>query len=471
MSGRFKVILMAVLMGGLVLASAALAQEGVPSFGTLRFEEDWSQYPDEGIDSIFDPIKKVELTDNVWLSVGGQLRTRLEYWSAVGFNDANSDEFLLGRAFVHADLHLGSHWRVFVEGKFTTMLEDRDLPGGTRAVLDADEGDFWNTFIEAKYDVGSVNLTARFGRQELLYGAQRLVSPLDWSNNRRIFDGGLIRLKGSSWTLDAFATRPVIIEITQLNELDEDVWFSGLYFAKKMADGKWGFDAYFLAFNRDVDPVGDEDRYTVGGRVYGNVTDRLKLEAEAAYQFGNLDGADISAWMLTVEGTYSLPNISCKPFFTLGVDYASGDDDPGDGDVETFKHMFPLGHAYLGYIDVVGRQNIIDVRGTIGAWPIPKKLRTKADLHFFWLADEDDALYHAGGGVMRPAFLVDDLGNVTAVNENEVGAELDLTILYKWNRHTTILIGYSHFFTGDFIEESGSDDDIDFFYTHIDFKF
>ena len=47
------------------------------------------------------------------------------------------------------------------------------------------------------------------------------------------------------------------------------------------------------------------------------------------------------------------------------VDIASGDDDPTDGDLETFNQLFPLGHAYFGYIDVIGRQNIIDVSPTV----------------------------------------------------------------------------------------------------------
>ena len=38
----------------------------------------------------------------------------------------------------------------------------------------------------------------------------------------------------------------------------------------------------------------------------------------------------------------------------------SGDDEPG-GDVETFNQLFPLGHAYFGYIDLIGRQNALDL--------------------------------------------------------------------------------------------------------------
>ena len=87
--------------------------------------------------------------------------------------------------------------------------------------------------------------------------------------------------------------------------------------------------------------------------------------------------------MLTAEATYRGVDKRWTPWFTLGVDMASGDDDPRDGTTETFDHLFPLGRAYLGFIDVVGRQNIMDVRATVGMWPIEKKLMLRLDLHFF----------------------------------------------------------------------------------------
>ena len=72
-----------------------------------------------------------------------------------------------------------------------------------------------------------------------------------------------------------------------------------------------------------------------------------------------------------------------------------------------------------------------------------------------WQAEDADALYNAGGGLVRAG----GLGV-----EDDVGAELDLTIKYKFDRHLTGLLGYSHFFAGDFIEESGTSDDIGFVY-------
>jgi len=42
----------------------------------------------------------------------------------------------------------------------------------------------------------------------------------------------------------------------------------------------------------------------------------------------------------------------------LEFDYASGDSRPG-GNVGTFNQLYPTAHSNLGYIDYIGRQNII----------------------------------------------------------------------------------------------------------------
>jgi len=49
--------------------------------------------------------------------------------------------------------------------------------------------------------------------------------------------------------------------------------------------------------------------------------------------------------------------------------------------------------------------------------------------------------------------------------------ELDLTIKYKFDSHLTGLFSYSHSFAGDFIEESGASDDIDFVYVQLQYTF
>ena len=41
--------------------------------------------------------------------------------------------------------------------------------------------------LPLRFISGGATVTLRGGRQDLLFGAQRLIGPLDWSNTRRTF--------------------------------------------------------------------------------------------------------------------------------------------------------------------------------------------------------------------------------------------------------------------------------------------
>ena len=182
-------------------------------------------------------------------------------------------------------------------------------------------------------------------------------------------------------------------------------------------------------------------------------------DAEFAYQFGEVGSADVSAYMFGGELGYTFA-ADWSPRMLAGFDVGSGDNSPG-GDVQTFNQLYPLGHAFLGFIDVIGRQNIISPSFGVTAKPNPDTTLGVRG-YYFWRESEDDAVYNAGGGVVRPG---------SAGSDRAIGSELDLTLLYKFGQHTTGLLGYSHFFAGSFIRESGSSDDIDFVYLQMQYTF
>lgn len=454
---------LSIFLAALTLMSWVTASESQerPGYADPRYDEDWSFFetPKDDTRDRYDPIKNIHVTDELRLTLGGSGRVRLEDWRNFGFARDNDDAFVLYRGFVHSDWRYGDHLRVFLEAKHAAST-DRDLPGGKRTALDVDDVDLWNGFLEVRAPVGAVEIMGRAGRQELKFGKQRLVSPLDWANNRRIFDGvraGAYASDGT-WKLDAFWTRPVAIDRDDLNEADDERVFAGLYFSKKSL-GPIGLDAYFLYLENDRI---SQELYTTGVRVFGTTSYGLSFDIEAAYQFGETGNRDNSAWMAGIDLSYPLAEGGWKPWIGAGADYASGDNHPNDSDLETFNQLFPLGHAYLGYIDAVGRQNIIGIHGSFGATaPLSKPIKFKADLHHFWLADDDDALYNAGSGVVRNG----------GINERDVGFELDLTAAMQLTRHTNWSAGYSAFFPGDFIDKTGTDATIHFVYTQFKYIF
>jgi hypothetical protein len=192
-------------------------------------------------------------------------------------------------------------------------------------------------------------------------------------------------------------------------------------------------------------------------------TGGFDYDAVLAGQWGRWAGDTICAWAWTVSGGYTFAGPAWKPRIGLGFDWADGDASTIDGKVGTFDQLFPLGHAYFGYLDLIGRQNINAARVDLSAWPVENKVKTAIAYHAFWLNEERDALYNAGGGGGRR--------DPTGRSGKEVGQELDLTLLWRLGTHSSVLLGYSHFWDNDFIANTGPSEDPDLFYVQYKLTF
>lgn len=442
-----------------------------PKFNFLRYKEDWSVLKDFSLlerSDFWDPIKHIPLSgdSSFWTSLGGHMRLRLENWGnfAFGAPANNDDSFLLWRTTAHTDVHLGNNIRLFIEGK-SALADGRDLPGGSRTI-DVDSIALQQAFIDLRYSFSSkAAFTIRPGRQELSFGKSRLVSPLPWGNTLRAWDGVTGILEIDNWVMTGFWTQFVPVQKYDFNESDSGNEFSGIYSTGRIEPGNVGVDIYWLGLDRDSATFngtsGKEKRHTLGSRLFGKIPNtHFDYDVEGAYQFGEIGSADINAFMIGSQFGYSLSNLYGKPRFFLGFDYGSGDDSVG-GDVGTFNQLFPLGHAHLGFIDIIGRQNIIDFSKGVSIKPT-RKTNVSLNGHLFRRADDTDALYNAGGGVVRAG---------AAGSSKDIGYQVDLISKYKYSRHFVAVLGFSHLFAGDFIKESGANDDIDFAYLQLQYTF
>jgi hypothetical protein len=112
-------------------------------------------------------------------------------------------------------------------------------------------------------------------------------------------------------------------------------------------------------------------------------------------------------------------------------------------------------------MDAVARQNIHAVQ-LGGKFSPVKKGSVALTWHAFWLDDGNDALYAASGAPIRFAPMA---------SSKQVGVEMDLIARYEIARGLVALAGYSHFFTGRFIEQSGPAADSDFGYLQLQYTF
>lgn len=396
---------------------------------------------------------------SAWLDLGGQVRLRAEGWNGFGFGTpaVTDDGFVLGRVLYHADLHLTRTVSVFAELK-SSLATQRTLPGGRRP-SDEDVFDLQQLYAETAVPIGASRLTVRAGRSELRLGRERLVSPLDWANTRRIFQGGSAVLGGPGFTLNAFWARPLTMRRRTPNISDSTRQLYGVYLARAWPRTRFSTELYWLrhearaaAFNGTS---GGERRHTLGQRASLSVPARGGLDGdlETAWQTGAVGASKVQAWMVAAQAGWTFP--ARRPLRVyLGLDAACGDDSTG-GAVGTFNQMYPLGHAYLGYLDVHGRQNVVDLSAGASR-PVTGTTSALLDVHRFWRARAADALYGVDGSVARQP----GVGL-----SRSVGTELDLTLRQSlFRRRLALQAGYSRYWRGRFIEQSGGSRNMDWVY-------
>lgn len=441
-----------------------------PRYLNLRYDEDFSYLagaPDTYAADFFDPIKYIPLGEDLRLSIGGETRFRMESETHTGYGALprqTQDNVQLYRLYLHFDLKYRDSARVFLQ-LGSALIGDREaLP---RAI---DENRFavQQLFFDLRPLGDGTPLTLRVGRQDLQYGNQRFVSPLDWANTRRRFDAVKLFWTAQDWQLDVFYAKPVVVRAEHPDRYDEEVDFYGAYFTYAGFE-RHVLDVFFFALDdtrHRVNPnggAGDISRYTLGSRFSGR-TGSWDYEAMLAGQWGKWAGDTIQAWAGTLDGGYTFKDLAWKPRIGAAFDYATGDHNPRPGSsVGTFDQLFPLGHAWLGYLDLIGRQNINAFNLNLSAWPVPEKLNAKLAWHTFWLNAKEDFLYNAGGVAGRR--------DPTGRSGREVGQELDFTLLWTIDHHSSVLFGYSHFWNSTFITSTGVSEDPDLFYLQYTFKF
>lgn len=474
---RSLVVLVPLVWIALFSAAIGHAQYGAeapparPRFETLRFEEDWSVLAEPAAlpsRDFFDPIKHVSLArdGSVWIGFGADARLRGEGWSNWRFGaprgSDGDDVFLLTRVKAYADLHVGERVRVFAEAK-SSLATQIDLPPG-RSPSDVDTIALQNGFLElVPWRSGDRALRLRAGRQELLFGAERLVGPFDWSNTRRTFDGATLRFEAPGAEATAFFVRPVVVEQHDANEHRGGDRFYGVYsaLAQPLLPAWLALDLYWLGLERGDWAVagaeGDEDRHTLGARLAAT-RGRFDAEIESALQVGEIGDDAIAAGMVSAEAGWWRSDWRASPRFHVGVDWASGDGGAG-GKVGTFDPLFPSAHQFFGAFDAVGRSNVVALSGGVTARPLPATT-VRIVAHRFWRASTDDALYSAIGAVLR---------RPGSSGARDVGTELDVTVAYRIDEHARVGAGWAHFFADSFLEATGPGRDGDFVWLWLEY--
>jgi hypothetical protein len=346
---------------------------------------------------------------------------------------------------------LNDRVRIYQEGIFAEASDDDGtyLP----RIIDRNYGDFLNLFADVSVADAA---TVRVGRQELLFGAERLISPLDWGNTRRTFDGARVLMKGDDWTSDAFYTYVVPVDPNDLDEPDYNQPFYGLYNTYSGIEDI-AVDVYYLGYdNQTVGPGSDFSIHTLGLRFNGALTDEWLFELEGGPQFGRQSGLglDHEAAFATAGIGRKLGNVlPWSPTLWAYYDYASGNNIGGD--FNRFNQLFPLSHKYFGFIDAVQRSNIEAPNLLLTA--TPREDWNLLVWYWHFMANQDADIVPAIGGTPSQSAASKDYGD-----------ELDVIVRYNIAPRSNVLVGWSHLWRGSKIL---APNDADFLYSQWELNF
>ncbi len=417
-----------------------------------------------------------DCADDRWISFGGELRYRyMDEDNRLRPGGPGRSTYNLWRWRNYVDMRFSKQFRVYVEG-IDASIFDNELPV---TGIDKNRWDLQNYFFDLQVaELNDQSVYFRYGRQELLYGNQRLVSPLDWANTRRNFEGFKLFSKGQAWDIDAFAVQPVntasggsVAEFdNKFDQVDGSRHFSGVYASyhgvqNNVADYFWLWDR-----ETDFNLTGiDYSRQTVGTRWYqdrpvtdgcGNVSRIWHTEIEGGYQFGHQGSNTVKAGYFTAGGGHTWKAMPWSPSLWAFYDWASGDKDPTDDENNTFFQVFPLAHAYLGWIDNVARQNISDVNMRLVVNPT-QKLSGTVWMHWMDLDNQNDFIYNVAGAPV----------GTTNVGR-EIGEELDLMANYQFNTNFSVQVAYLWYWYGSAVVNGPLNrDDANLFYVQTTLQY
>jgi len=459
-------------VGVLIAASLARAQVNEPAhvpppYQKLRYDEDYSYLADPAQRSDFwDTIKFIPLADDAaHLTLGGEARERYEYYRNARWSAASPDQdgYFLQRYLLHADLRAGQAFRVFAQ--LQTSLENW-RNGGPRPT-DEDRTDLHQLFADIRLWSPDANHTAtlRVGRQEMLYGSQRLVSVRESPNIRRSFDAARLLTHLGEWQVDALFAKPVEDDRGSFDDGSVDgASFWGIYGTHPLSFLPGAkVDLYYLGLRRPDAPfvqgTADELRHSFGARIFGEHTG-WDYNFESVAQVGHFGNDDILAWTLASDTGFTFRCAPFSPRAGLRADIISGDGNPGDGRLGTFNPLFPRG-AYFGEIALIGPNNLIDIHPSL-EFHVTDRLKVSADWDFFWRYSTADGLYDNGGNVLR---------RPGGSGARFVGHQPSLGVDWEIDRHTAFSVSYAHFFAGSFIQQSGPSRDVDFIATWLTYRF
>lgn len=416
-----------------------------------------------------------------WLTIYGHQRTRYESLDEnfrAGRSGSNQGFFLRTALFASVERDWLEVAAEFLDSRAADFPVDAPL--NTTLVNSAE---LLQGYVGANLDdviEKGDELRLQLGRHTMNVGSRRLVARNRFRNTINAFGGFNAQYKTGDFNARAFyviPTQRLVNDSPSLRDnevrFDEErtqVRFFGLHVEQKNLFGSTSGEAYFLGINEEDGQslrTRDRELYTVGTRLLKKKKKaETDYEVEAIYQFGNSRASGSSTTNLDHEAFFIHGKVghtidtTWTPRLIAQFDWASGDNDPNDGDNQRFDTLFGARRWEYGPTGILGlfaRSNIISPGYRVEFKPADEVVVMAA--HRYWyLASNQDAWTASG------------LRDATGAAGDYIGNMAEVRV--RWEAvpgNVRIETGYAHLFAGSFVSDAPNrttQGDVSYGYVH-----
>ncbi len=309
-------------------------------------------------------------------------------------------------------------------------------------------------------NIFNVPLSAQVGRFQMNYGTGRFISNSFWNYHERAFDGVRFGYKADNWNVDLFRlnerrmganTGQMLAAVPSNWPTDSVANFdaaciTGLYFRFNLSD-KSDLDLTFFSEDdaADITVPGDNDgeskvqskmeRITTALSYFGNYGN-LSTTIEGAYQFGNIDGKDIAAYLAALEIAYNFKPLQIKG----GMEMHSGTAYDETEKVNAYQNRLGAKHKFMGMMDYFVNKSPYNNAGVNDIY-----------LGMVYGGKKSDWVFSLTGHMFTT-------NAKTASDESAYGQEIDATVRYNITKGAFFEFGTGFFMQGEYMKQAYSYD-------------
>jgi hypothetical protein len=371
-------------------------------------------------------VLAVEIGD--YLIIDGEVKARNEYRMDYDFDsDAGTDaHFTSLRSRLAFDAKPLDALRVLVQFQDYRYF-------GEGSPVDTPSVELYQGYMDALFFENRMRF--RVGRQEVVFGSERLFSNWDWYKGL-VHDGFLGTWTDRKWQLHIFMYKMLEVATQQ-----HDDQLFGTHYTYYPSDAS-ELHVYLNNLKENTKP-GDPNRWTFGASYDTTFRGRLTFGIEGIGQFGEAS-KDVDIMAFAAHMDVGVLFDTYAQHLWLSIDAASGNDDDGD-ETEEFSQLFGDNYGRLGWMDMVAFQNIIHAGLNYRLYPT-RSVYLEAGVHYFQLFSEYGGIYRGNDG------LINRIGTGNG-EDTALGFEIDTRVGWKLNDFCDFTGGLSYFSPMDYPDD------------------